>query len=332
MASQEERDRIMAEYMAGVQDDDEEDEGDFMPDGDNDDSSDEDEVEQEDFVVLSGSLRMREDRLVYSGTWKATTGGERKFKLKSIPQKLPLHWDASRPTVSDPGKKQIPPMRTLVFNGFFVSMEGNKMKERDVAMTFTLTESEEKSPSRLNGKSLKDDNEEDGKLPSKPAAKNYKDDGDKADCKMPAKPASQEPGNDDDDSKMPSDSKLSPTKAHAPNGNTDFVYRVFGRGTNDFGSFELEGTWEHNVSGDLLVCKKRYVQSGGAAAAASAASSDDDADDGVDMNELIALHQDAGLSVEELRKRYRGDGGASQNDSGKRQCVEESDEEEFDGF
>ena len=90
-----------------------------------------------------------------------------------------------------------------------------------------------------------------------------------------------------------------------------------------------------------------------AAAAAAAPSSaaariddedDDDeyeeADEDVDYNELIALHQDAGMSVDEIKKRYReedgtGDSSVRENSNKKRKPPppsQEEDDDDFDGF
>ena len=139
---------------------------------------------------------------------------------------------------------------------------------------------------------------------------------------------------------------------------------VRGSGCNEYGRFELNGTYipeknTHNVcnneigdgdnGGDdsqqrySLECVKRYDCDDKKSSAAATSSStmkrkrsrndysDDDEDDeddgmsddnvGADYEELIGLHEEAGMSVEELRKRYYGgddvDGGnIGGNDTG----------------
>lgn len=95
-----------------------------------------------------------------------------------------------------------------------------------------------------------------------------------------------------------------------------FSYLVKGKGTNDFGMFRIEGTYQAKPTNKdkihWLQCKKVY---------GSGEEEDDDEDisdedDNIaDEEELNGLEEDAQLSVEELRKKYQQ--AASNNDEEK---------------
>ena len=296
MATQEERDRIMAEHLAS-QDDDEE-EAEFEPDDeDDDDEDDDDEFDQdddedeEDYILMKGTLSHHDGHLVYKGHILADT-----FELKS----KPLHWNMHHPTASSSDETNSPPrMRTIV-------MEGNLGKDlTKVDLTLTVNES------TSNGARKKDDSA------SKPTKSGDDDE------KSPSKPAAAEAKTDGEDGKKPA----------SVNGETGSVCSVFGRGSDASGAFEFFGTLQpshkHHVS---LECQKRTVTKAPVAAAAAAASNeddddDDDADEGVDYDELIDLHQDAGLSLTELRKRYNPTAEEEKEPSKKKAKADESDEE-----
>jgi hypothetical protein len=104
---------------------------------------------------------------------------------------------------------------------------------------------------------------------------------------------------DEDDGKMPS-----------------VFYLIHGREMNGMNRLEFKGGYLPTDGKQLkLLTEIRTVsqtQPQPAAAAAAHIDNDDDDDnindiddDGVDCDELIALHEDAGLSVDALRKRYR---------------------------
>jgi hypothetical protein len=100
-----------------------------------------------------------------------------------------------------------------------------------------------------------------------------------------------------------------------PAGRPSDVFTVYGKGKNNFGAFELLGQLDPSTAEERAVpleCRKRMVSAAPVAAAAAVADEDDDddADEELDYDELMALHEDAGLSVDDLRKRYAsGDGG-----------------------
>ncbi len=343
MATEEERTAILAEYMDQVDqdngDDEEEFEGDYFDDDDDDDGGDGsddyddgdedddnngdegDSKEKEDnYAILNGNLTFNDEgKLIYSGTWsmklqqqqeqqqepqdsldKNSNGNDKKkkkktkFKLKS---KRVLKVDASSSSKSSsPGNiftLQNPLLpedkpRSILFDGFFTTDETDtiepyrKIKERDVEFVFS------KFQDQVNG------NGESG-------SSSYSD-------------------------------KAEETK-----------FQLQGKGSNDFGTFHINGILVVPAADQQqeqkeekektaataesisipLTCNKKYVvaQSSdkgvvkkrkrrGAAGYDSEDDYDfgDDGDEGADYGELIGLHEEAELSVEELRKRYYGGG------------------------
>ncbi|GAX25391.1 hypothetical protein FisN_5Lh489 [Fistulifera solaris] len=139
---------------------------------------------------------------------------------------------------------------------------------------------------------------------------------------------------DDDDNDDEEENKKAPA----------LYYSVYGKQA-DAGkgeSLELQGGYSPTVQGNEinLVCQVRIVsthpQVPAAAATPVAATrmenevedDDDEVDDGVDYDELIALHEDAGLSVEELRRKYRT--GESAEPPSKRPKTQEKDQDDDD--
>lgn len=146
----------------------------------------------------------------------------------------------------------------------------------------------------------------------------------------------------DDDSKIPA-----------------VYYQVHGRQVPDESAgeeLEFRGGYEPVAKGSSvnLVCQARIMPATAkpaavavAAVAAAAGGGDDDdddededyddADDAVDVEELIALQQDAGMSVDDLRKRYHagnGQNGESESSSKKPKAAtgDDDDDSDFDGF
>jgi hypothetical protein len=99
-------------------------------------------------------------------------------------------------------------------------------------------------------------------------------------------------------------------------------YNVYGRQIDARETLEFRGGYSpSNGKEATLICQVRTAPTvpnlpAVAAAAKPAATAaarvdnedddEEDADDAVDYDELIALHEDAGLSVDDLQKRYRG--------------------------
>ena len=376
MATEEEKEKILANYFKGGENGDDDDGPDFDPsdhgedsdpfegDGDSDDDGEEEEESvvqgnDDNYAVLDGRIQLNDegDRLVYLGTWymkkdidaaagaakeedkkdgdvgdggdKSNTGvcddkkkchrqhykkKKTKFKYKSkqiiTPQELsldmngkkekkrPAVFDLTNPTVplhrikrdktdSPQAAVVIPPKRTLLFDGFFLTSEEEgyrKIKERDLEITFLTEEGD--------GRTIRG-----------------------------------------------SDSNSSPDSAsddNVKNSTPIRQFKVLGSGTNEFGGFAIDGTYAVNVSdpsdlpstGVTLICNKRYrpVASAGSQSrrrrtrgwSEDEQDLEDDemsADDVADYNELIALNEEANMSVEELRRRYYG-GGLAELDSG----------------
>jgi len=195
------------------------------------------------------------------------------------------------------------------------SINGKKRTER---RTGKSGDDEEKKPSRNNKKSTGDDDAEEGE-----------------NCKKKASPSK---------------------KGVLSSGITTTIHTFFGQGDG----YELYGEWKNsddagknntkptakeendpqNIITILLDCRYKLLQKQHqpAAATATAATKHEDDDDGdfmgkVDYNELIALHEDAGLPVQEVRKRYRNT--ATKDDAGDNIAIKRTksnDDDEIDGF
>jgi hypothetical protein len=315
-------------------DDDDDDEGDH--DGNSNGKDDEDaKKKKENYAILQGNLTFNDEgKLVYSGTWSmklqqqteddsntattaattttATSSGtskaeskkkkkRTKFKLKSkriLKPNANLSASASTSsatntfTLSNPLSSQDKP-RSILFDGFFTTDETDKIepyrkiKERDVELIFS---------------------------------------------KCPVGHSNGLNGHNSDKS----DSNNNTTE------DTKQTFLVKGKGCNDFGTFVMEGIFaptetasseksekqDEGHKGDgsgvvgsesfPLTCSKKYefaqpVTKGTKKRRRGVNyNSEDDydfgdeGDEGADYSELIGLHEEAGLSVEELRKRYYG--------------------------
>mmetsp|Transcript_6150 Transcript_6150/g.9015 ORF Transcript_6150/g.9015 Transcript_6150/m.9015 type:complete len:312 (-) Transcript_6150:138-1073(-) len=311
MASQEERDRIMAEYLASVQDDDDDDEAEFQPGMDEEDEDDEFEENNDDeqMAVWEGSLKFEESKLSYQG--KTSEGVSFQFTSP------PLHWDLDHPTQVEESKSTTDPrMRTIVF------------KDQSKQIQFTIrkvSEVESSSAGKPEGT-------------EKAAFKG------------------KSTGEDDDDNDESEKKMSSPLKSGAAQDQI-VIYTVFGQGEG----YELYGEWKNadigsaKESGTLSFdCRYKPLLTSPAAVASPAARRKDDDDEDldeekVDYNELIALHEDAGLPVQELRKRYRNDGEENGSSDAKRtrsssnntapaaaandpEEDDDDDDDDFDGF
>ena len=122
-----------------------------------------------------------------------------------------------------------------------------------------------------------------------------------------------------------------------------FQYRIHGREIEVVGgnAMEFRGGYAPVGGRVACTCQVRLTKAQPAVAAAAVAAAvipagdddDEEADDGVDYDELIALHEDAGLPVEALRKRYRENGGEEEAEpkKGKATEVEDDDDDDY-GF
>lgn len=296
----EEKQPSLAAMTSEVDYNDEEDfddEAEFSPS--EDDSEENDDIgsqkeEEEKYAILTGSLCFNDEgRLVYSGTWVMSdqvennspkdseelpkSSGEKKkkknkFKLKS---KQIVHTDNKKIfNLSEPltviGKNKTHNHRTMLFDGFFfIPNEGEGTENH-------------------SSKKVKE--------------------------------------RDVEISFFPSDEKEEGTEKATINSSNCMskTFKVKGRGFNEYGGFTLEGTYkvsQPKESSDsqenpsvIITCDKRYSvekSSNGHKRKRSGSyddeSDEDDvyhADEAADYDEIIALNEEAEMSVEELRKRY----------------------------
>jgi hypothetical protein len=263
-------------------DEDDDDEIDFVPGAEEDDDDDEDEA----LLLLDGELSLDSNqKLRYRGEG---------FRLESS---LPIPWNVLDIRAAQSFKGSATQNRTLEFvmmGPCDLHPSQGKPTPRTMQVTLTLQDANS-SVSILNGKGeivgTQKGNEEEGLTP---------------------------------ESKAPSVS-----------------YNIYGiqQDANGGDLLEFQGAFapvsiDSNVDNGTsiaLVCRVRLLPPAPAAVTTAATSpaaavgstakdsSDedfDDADDEVDYDELIALHEDAGLSVDDLRKRYHeGDGGTTTTES-----------------
>ena len=357
MASQEERDRIMAEYLASVQDDDDDDDDDedeFQPGDDEDDDdgfdgmANENDEKENGATLLAGHLSYdaKDRKLTYRG--KDPEGQAFLFVSSQ-----PLHWDMADPTNNNPseGKAAATAKPSSTSSSMrTVTMEGTLLSSSDKAIQLDLTfrkgmndgdDAEAKLPSA--GALLKSPPES---SIGKPVGKSTgEEDDEEGNGKMPAAVASQKA--------PPVSLKAPPKKTPSSSLSASLLPSrkvvVFGKGPG----FELYGQYtahdtdknnhkEDNDTGSSveLNCQHRSLLKAPPTAAAAAAvgggtaapaavakagyndNDDDDVeadvDEGVDFDELLALRQDAGVPVAEVRKRYATRGSTAKPPPAKR--------------
>jgi hypothetical protein len=165
MASEEERKKIMAEFLAGVESNaDEEEEEEFGDDDDDDDDDDEEDDEEEEEeptppTILKGGLSIGKDdngnaSLIYSGTWSfgLDSPSSSKFKFRCTSESLSSYTSTKKmdTVLAAPHKFG----KELMFDGYFImKKEGDedgdgssmkeKIKENGVSLSFVETEGHE---------------------------------------------------------------------------------------------------------------------------------------------------------------------------------------------
>lgn len=310
-------------------DDDDDDEDDFVPGVEEEEDDDEDESDNANIAILDGTLSLDADhKLLYQGdgfqltSVEALTNDHAQLLLAGTPSQQ-QDGDAKQSS-----KIFSLPSTSIILHGTCdlpvdsKTAAAKKPTFRKIQVTWT-----QQKPTG-NG---------DKQLPLKTAA--LKSTGE----------------DDEDDGKKPSSTN-----------NSSVYYQVYGRQEDDpnhHPSELLEFRGEYHPQGGSngvnLVCQARYVPSSttttattsamaksapmAVAAARSSNGSDDDDDDyddpdeGVEMDELIALHEDAGLSVDAImRKRYN----ENENDAsakpaakkGKTSADEDDDDDDEYGF
>ena len=274
------------------EEDEEEDEAEFVP-GQEDDEEDEEE-EEEEIHVLDGTLTMEKDdsspKICYHGQ------GFHFVTTESVA------WNLLDRTVQPPEEISCTTLE-MTEECDIEPRSSNNSKDNNKATT----------PRRIQVTWTKHD----GPMPPPPLAlqshHHRHDEQQNGDQKRPAQRTFSNHNEDDDDGKQPS-----------------FHYQVYGRqvdaedSNNNGGEIlEFKGCYHPGDGKSVaLLCQARMItvsKPATAVAAATAAAAghkdegeddddEDDADENVDYDELIALHEDAGLSVDALRKRYRDNG------------------------
>jgi len=283
-------------------DDDDDEEDDFVP-GADDEEEDEDE-EAEVLPILDGHLSLDEDqKLMYQGE------GFRLVSTEKVPWNL-LDSAVVKPPHETVSLEMVGPCDVVALNAGAApesSAPQKKATPRTMRVAWTVADDPSGSfivASKANLKSSSDDDND----------------------------------HDEADGKKASSSEKRPA----------LLYQVYGQEVESSSSsnarLEFRGGYHPSTGGTApvnLVTQVRVVQQAttppvAAAAAAAAApngnSEDEDGDDdaaAVDYDELIALHEDAGLSVDALRKRYRDEPEDEPKKKGKSTPEDDDDDVEF---
>jgi hypothetical protein len=359
MASPEERERIMAEYLAQQQqeddddddelddrvidedddDDDDDDEADFEPGGDDDEEEDDgdgdgdDDGDDDELPLMQGALKYdhQKHQLIYQGCvimgnskGGSRDGGQNTFLLSSS---QPLHFDLQEPTRSEPVTTVTSPTKSTHFppSARIIDMCGQLDGARIGHLQFTIS-----IPKLLKSNGYDDDDDGGGKRLASSTPSNHRhglkhdddDDNDDNDDHFQSKRSGKFLGKHHDESSF---------SVHAVG------ILESGRGLQFQGQLSLGAACKGKAKGIdddglPLVCQLRYdeeiskvatpsaVAKSPPVAAASAAKrryadyddddDDDDgeeeeADEGIDYDELIELHKDAGTPIDQVVKRRR---------------------------
>ena len=307
------------DYEEDFDDDDDSDEGDFVP-GADDDSDDEAAAST---IQVQGTLRLdADDKLVLSSSSSDNGLG---VVVMHVVSTEPLTVDLASSSTSEP--------LVVVLEGTLDVEASPTPPRRKLQLTFVAA-----NDSMTNG------------TPKKGGLKSTGDDEDEEDAKKPAATTAGDVG-----SSLPA----AAAAVHVRH------YQVFGRELLDSdkpqaellelkGSVAISKLFHSDKEPVSLVCDARLVSSKPAAAATTTASPavaaarksdlyhgdnddddeddlDADADDEVDYDELIALHEEAGLPVEQLRKRLQQQED-DDNDKKRAKPSAQEEEEDYDGF
>eukprot|EP00545_Synedropsis_sp_CCMP1620_P012111 CAMPEP_0119007034 /NCGR_PEP_ID=MMETSP1176-20130426/2721_1 /TAXON_ID=265551 /ORGANISM="Synedropsis recta cf, Strain CCMP1620" /LENGTH=343 /DNA_ID=CAMNT_0006959093 /DNA_START=110 /DNA_END=1141 /DNA_ORIENTATION=- len=309
----------MAEYLASVQDDDDdddEDEAEFQPgmdDDEDDDDDDDDELppsdDDDDAEQWKGVLCLQKDgKLGYSGG----SSENYSFALETAEALSHWNWEAPTATTKEGGASR---MRTLVLVG---SVGLSTTVSMDLTITATNKQGVSSSSAAAASGAMKLSDDDDGGGKQRAGKSTGEEDGG---GKHRSVAGIKSAGDDDGGGKQRAGCKSTgeddgKKRASKPAAAASQVFTVFGRGPGweIYGDFSSPSSTTNNGSdaGSVdLVCRYQTVAAAAGAAGAGAAAAkvedddDVDVDEGVDYNELIALHEDAGMPVTEVRKRYR---------------------------
>lgn len=333
MASEEEREKILAEYKAAAAAgfNDEDNEADFDPaaydseedaEFSGDDESEEEEAEP-DPVVLNGSMHLNDEgRVILSGTWAL--------------QSQLIQEEKDSLNVNKPLKKH--PKFKLKSQDKCEDDAGNNSKLLlfDICRP-TLC----KAPPSTAGN--------DDINTSLPTRRTMCFDG--FFIQPPPETDTPKNGSDDNNEQQKQEKKIKERDIEIffTYDNDAGSYRLSGRGYNEYGPFVLsDGTYTVHSGGKKarVKCNKTYGSGGDAKGTQSGSkrsrrssndddSFDDDFDEKADYGEVNELCEDAGLSIEELRAKYYGGGGGGNDADGdvkvsasKRARLDDSDSDE----
>ncbi len=329
MATQEERDRILAEYMQAAEADNGDDEEEFQ--GSDDYSDDDDDVDDDsatstqddNYAVLQGNLVLNDEgRVVYSGTWcmrkdlakETNTATETSTTATKTVDGKENEQGAKqeKETVGDKKKKKTKfklKSKQVLGKGSKHPFDlRNPLLENDKPRTilfdgfFTTDETDTIQPYRkIKERDIELIFSQSITSKKKTSSTNISANGNGV-------------LQDKDESKE--------TKSKVETEEQKFVVR--GNGSNEFGKFCMEGIYYCNPSfadngNHNLTCSKRYDFQKAAAAARKRRydESEDDYEmsdsEPADLNELIGLSEDANLSIEDLKKKYNADGSGEIN-------------------
>lgn len=324
----------------------EEDEGDFVPGGDEEDDldddfeaenlDDEDAVNKEESPVLQGNLRVEGgSRIVYDDVKQ---GSPPYFQLVS--ESLPVGWSLQNPQIKEP----------LTFVGWILHTS-NVVRFKVTTSKLDSSATVDSIEQRFLDAQAEKDSATSGSNNSKPAAAKSGDEGDlkqQASAKAPSYSLKQAPpASSSSEGKAPPAAGaiyvLQGSQIPDTPGESIRTFRGLFRAPSDT-------TRDSTFVTVAIQASEAGAAAGGAAkpapaAAASAArkrgrdnEEEDDGDEGVGFQEVIDLHDDAGLSTDELRRRYYGGGGASADSNKKPKAVvaaaaiEDDDDDDDDDY
>jgi hypothetical protein len=307
-------------------DDDEEDEGDFVPGADDDDELDDDfedenlDDDEEDSPFLQGDLYLDDGNAIVYDDAKHSN---QSFRLTSEGS-LPASWSLAKPVLEKPvsfvGWLKDPSL-TLKFEVGITKLDSSvtidpleqrflEAQQQAQPLLAVEASSDSKPPARAKGGDSEDDED------VKPAS-----------SKAPASPDGKKAALGGDVYVFEG-SELTKDK----NGNIRKIRGLF-RVPGDKVSriFLMSGVQANPAASSSASPAAKAAPAAAARKRGRGEEDDDDGDDGVGYNELIALHDDAGLSTEELRRKYYGSG-ASEPDSKKPKPSADEDDDSDDDY
>lgn len=336
-------------------DEEEEDEGDFVPGGDDDDDDDEldadfdddnlGEDQGDDSPFLSGLLYVDgQGKIVYESPTSTDDDDDQQVFCFTSEEKAPVSWSIQTPVLEESilfaGTLHGQSLKLKVgiseydTSGPMDSLDERFLKIQDDLQPLYMDDSESEMPARAKA----DYDEEEGAGSSaidskKPARRKAGDDDEEEDSKpisrKPSVPSSSDKHIFVLNAEQTSSDKNGTSRTirgvfHIPRA----CSRILVPAALNIHTFEVAtaASPSAKASGSVAVAKKR-----------SREDDEDEGDDAVGYQELIDLHDDAGLSTEELRRRYyggtaAGTSGVDNKKKAKLGSAEEDDDDDAYGF